>query len=347
MNLVKRILTTNKCYLSGRKMTKFTGFMVHSVGCNQPDANVFINAWANNANDVCPHGIVDAVSATQLLPWDYYGWHACSPANNMYIGVETTEPKTITYENGHVVEHDYAASKKHIDAIYKQTVELFAYLCQMFGKDPLASGVIISHAEGAKMGIASNHADPDHLWPKYGYTMDGFRQDVKKAMDGCKPEPTPKPTKSVEEVAREVIWGMWGAGEERKKNLEAAGYNYDEVQNEVNRLLYGNKKAPKYNPKKTNEQLADEVIKGLWGAGDERKNKLTAAGYNYAAVQKIVNDRIFSYRSKKCTKSILAIAMEVIRGDWGAGEDRKRRLTESGYDYNLVQEEVNNILNSF
>ena len=43
--------------------------------------------------------------------------------------------------------------------------------------------------------------------------------------------------KSVNEIAREVIAGKWGNGEERKRRLAAEGYNYNEVQNEVNRLL--------------------------------------------------------------------------------------------------------------
>ena len=44
--------------------------------------------------------------------------------------------------------------------------------------------------------------------------------------------------------------------------------------------------------KKTNEQLADEVIAGQWGNGDDRKNRLTQAGYDYQAVQDIVNSRL-------------------------------------------------------
>ena len=46
-----------------------------------------------------------------------------------------------------------------------------------------------------------------------------------------------KPTKSVAEVAKEVIAGKWGNGAERKKRLEAAGYDYQAVQDKVNRLL--------------------------------------------------------------------------------------------------------------
>ena len=43
---------------------------------------------------------------------------------------------------------------------------------------------------------------------------------------------------------------------------------------------------------KTNEDLATEVIQGLWGNGQDRKNRLTKAGYNYNEIQKIVNERL-------------------------------------------------------
>ena len=43
-------------------------------------------------------------------------------------------------------------------------------------------------------------------------------------------------------------------------------------------------------PQKTVDELAREVIRGLWGNGADRKNRLTAAGYDYAAVQKRVNE---------------------------------------------------------
>lgn len=43
-------------------------------------------------------------------------------------------------------------------------------------------------------------------------------------------------------------------------------------------------------------------------------------------------------------KPITEVALEVIRGDWGNGEERKIRLTEAGYDYYAVQREVERIL---
>ena len=47
------------------------------------------------------------------------------------------------------------------------------------------------------------------------------------------------PTKSVDEVAREVIRGEWGNGSDRRQRLEAAGYDYDAVQDRVNAILTG------------------------------------------------------------------------------------------------------------
>jgi flagellum-specific peptidoglycan hydrolase FlgJ len=64
-------------------------------------------------------------------------------------------------------------------------VELFAFICEKYGLDPTEDGVVISHSEGYARGVASNHGDPVHLWKGLGlsYTMDGFRKDVKAAMD--------------------------------------------------------------------------------------------------------------------------------------------------------------------
>lgn len=89
--------------------------------------------------------------------------------------------------------------------------------------------------------------------------------------------------KSVAVIAQEVIDGKWGNGQDRKNRLTAAGYNYDEVQNYVNKLL----SAP---AKKSIDEVAREVIAGKWGNGADRKNRLTAAGYDYDAVQKRVNE---------------------------------------------------------
>ncbi|GEM_PF-6552718 len=103
-----------------------------------------------------------------------------------------------------------------------------------------------------------------------------------------------EPAKPLEAIAKEVIRGEWGNGEERKQKLEAAGFKYDEVQKLVNDALAGKVNldaaaAPKAELKPI-EEVAKEVIRGNWGNGEERKQKLAAAGYDYAAVQAKVNE---------------------------------------------------------
>lgn len=193
MKLVESILTKNPCYTAGRKIT-VKGLMLHSVGCPQPKASVFINSW-NSANytAACVHGFIDGNDGTvyQTLPWNHRGWHCGSGSNgsgnNTHIGVEMCEPACIRYTGGaNFTCSDTATAKAVAKRTYEAAVELFAMLCRQYNLNPTADGVIISHKEGHSRGIASNHGDPEHLWTQLGmgYTMDGFRKAVKAAMEG-------------------------------------------------------------------------------------------------------------------------------------------------------------------
>lgn len=146
--------------------------------------------------------------------------------------------------------------------------------------------------------------------------------------------PASAPSKSYEEVAREVLRGEWGDGVERVNRLTAAGYNYSTVQGIVNGSVGA---AP---AKKSNEQVAAEVRSGLWGNGDDRINRLRAAGYDYNVIQSIVNSTVSS-RPAPTLKSNEQIAGEVLAGLWGNGTDRQAKLQAAGYDYNAVQTIVN------
>ena len=100
------------------------------------------------------------------------------------------------------------------------------------------------------------------------------------------------------------------------------------------------KTAKKTTSKKTVDELAKEVIAGKWSAGEERKQKLTAAGYDYSKVQSKVNELM----AKPQLKSVDEIAEEVIQGKWSNGEERKQKLTSAGYDYDMVQKKVNELM---
>lgn len=97
-------------------------------------------------------------------------------------------------------------------------------------------------------------------------------------------------------------------------------------------------------PSKSVDTLAREVLAGNWGNGQDRVNRLTSAGYDYNAVQERVNELLSGSASKPSGKSIDTLAREVIRGDWGNGQERKNRLERAGYDYNAVQRRVNELL---
>ncbi|RKJ79344.1 N-acetylmuramoyl-L-alanine amidase [Butyricicoccus sp. 1XD8-22] len=206
MNLIQSILTNNPCYKTGRKIT-VKGLMLHSVGCPQPSAAVFVRNWNKASYDrACVHGFIDANTGDvyQCLPWNHRGWHGGGSSNNTHIGVEMCEPACIKYTGGATFTcSDPATAKAAVDRTYKAAVELFAMLCKQFNLDPLKDGVIVSHKEGCARGVASNHGDPEHLWNQLGtgYTMNGFRAAVKAAMGagGCNSPGTPaKPTTAPE-----------------------------------------------------------------------------------------------------------------------------------------------------
>lgn len=195
-NIINKYITRNPYFNDGKWITgaAFKGFMLHSVGCSQPNPLVFIKNWDNSSFTYAGiNGFIgeDASYITapcletpgkvKRMP------HAGKAAgNNGYIGFEMCEPSTITYTTGASFKiNNKAAAIAFTKKVYHNAVELFAELCKFHGKNPLTPGVIISHNEGGKSGVASGHVDPEHLWKGLGlpYTMNGFRQDVYNVMN--------------------------------------------------------------------------------------------------------------------------------------------------------------------
>ena len=92
--------------MAGRKIT-VKGLMLHSVGCPQPRASVFINSWNSPSySNACVHSFIDGNDGTvyQTLPWNHRGWHCGSGSkgsgNNTHIGVEMCEPACVKYTGG-------------------------------------------------------------------------------------------------------------------------------------------------------------------------------------------------------------------------------------------------------
>ena len=190
MEIVESILTNNPCFKAGKKI-KVKGLMLHSVGCPQPSAEVFMRQWNNpNAARACVHAFIDGNTGKvyQSLQLEHGAWHVGGRSNDTLIGVYMCEPSCMKYTGGaSFVCSDRDAAMAVVKRTYETAVELFAFLCKQFGLDPLADGVIVSHKEGHDRGIATGHGDPDHLWNglQSGYTMEGFRKDVNAAMSGA------------------------------------------------------------------------------------------------------------------------------------------------------------------
>lgn len=94
--------------------------------------------------------------------------------------------------------------------------------------------------------------------------------------------------------------------------------------------------------KKSVDEIAQEVIRGEWGNGSDRRARIESAGYDYDAIQDRVNE-ILEGTPSTPKKSIDELAQEVIRGDWGNGSDRRKALESAGYDYDAVQNRVNEL----
>lgn len=235
MNIIQSILTNNPCYKAWRTIS-VKGLMLHSVGCSQPNAKVFVNGWNKADYDrACVHAFIDGNTGDvyQTLPWNHRGWHGGGSSNNTHIGVEMCEPATIKYTSGaNFTITNETDAKAVATRTYQSAVELFAKLCKDFNLDPMGDGVILSHSEGYTKGIASNHADPEHLWKqlKLPYTMDSFRADVKKAMT---PESaTDNTTKSETATEKKVLYRVQVGAFSNKQNavnmlnkLKKAGFD--------------------------------------------------------------------------------------------------------------------------
>lgn len=222
MQIIKAFTTRNKCYQIGTPL-KPRGIMLHSIGCPQPNAYVMAqsyNQYRPNGKSVCVHAFVQRDGTVyQTLPWTVQAWHCGGAANATHIGIEMTEPASIAYTGKGADWRDLnpAATEAHVRGTYAAAVELFAQLCTQYALDPLADGVIISHAEGAARGIAIAHADPTHLWRAFGLTMDGFRADVaaKMAAGNTDEEDDMVRYDSIDDVpvwARRTIKDMMDAG---------------------------------------------------------------------------------------------------------------------------------------
>lgn len=141
-------------------------------------------------------------------------------------------------------------------------------------------------------------------------------------------EPTVEVTRlNTSELADAIIAGKFGNGDARKEALKKEGYTDAEIkaaQDEVNKRYA--------KPvKKSTDELAKEIIDAKWGNGDERIANLKKAGYSneeIKAAQNKVNEMLKPKSNKLSTKEL---AKKMLRGEYGNGAARTKKLKSLGY----------------
>lgn len=195
-----------RCYQKTSKI-KVLGVLWHSTGANnpnikryvQPDTNdknrekllkiigknEFNTSWnspkATETTNAVIGKLADGnIGTVQCLPWDFrpYG---CGIGKN-----GTCNYGWIQFE----ICEDDLKNRDYFNKVYKEAVELTAYLCKHYNINPRGkvkfNGVIVPtilcHADAHKLGLASNHADVLHWFKLYGKTMEDVRNDVERLL---------------------------------------------------------------------------------------------------------------------------------------------------------------------
>lgn len=203
----------------------------------------------------------------------YYG--KCTNANSIGIEVCSTNPNWQA--------SDFANSKKwsFTDKVVNNAVELVKYLMQTYNI-PIEN--VIRHYDVTGKfcpGIIGWNEDSGNAkkWEQFKARLTGVATtaNLKKTDDIVY-----RIRKSANDAKSQI--GAY-------KNLESAkaladkNSGYSVFEKDSGKLVY----TPGTGNKKTVTEIAKEVIQGKWGNGEDRKNRLTKAGYDYQAVQAEVN----------------------------------------------------------
>ena len=236
------------------------------------------NVWQDR--EASAHYQVQSDGRIGQLVWDKdTAWHAGNfDANSTSIGIEHADCQ--------------ARPWKISDACLENGAHLVAALCKYYKlgrptwmKNVFPHSYFSSTECPASIAGSQNAAYMKRAQEWYDAMMKGS-----SAPAASKPSKPARPAKkNINTIAQEVINGAWGNGDDRRRRLEAAGYNYAEVQNAVNAKLGGGSNTPTHRTGPSLDDVARAVIRGDFGNGEERRRRLVAAGYNYNAVQARVN----------------------------------------------------------
>lgn len=255
--------TNSTCYKGTRTMTVL-GVLWHSTGANNPwlkryvqpssnDANysklmelLGKNQYGNDWNHIerqaglnCWIGkLADGtVTTVQTMPWNYRPWGCGSGSkgscNSGWIQFEICE--------------DSLTDKAYFDKVYKEGVEITAYLCKMYNLNPKGTvtvngvkvPVILDHQTSYQLGMGGNHGDVQHWFKRYGKTLDDVRNDVAKLLGEDSTTTPPTETTPSQPSTSKILYrvrkswkdaasqkGAYSVLENAKKCCDQAGSGY-------------------------------------------------------------------------------------------------------------------------
>ena len=282
-----RELEFNETLLLPRNYNKRTGtiqfFAIHHMiilnrNKNDNEANrACYDTWINQGREASANYGVDGDFVDQFVYDGNAAWaNANYWANHNCLSIEHAnatfdEPGT---HNDYVID----------DRTFFNGARLVANGHLKYNIKPKRNVTVRKHKEFYATGCPGPYMDRN--WDRYFDLMMDIYNQIKAGRPMPKVEKpkrsTPQPAKlSSQQVALEVLRGMWGNGQDRLNRLRAAGYNPDEIQKLVNDHFQQGRK--------TMETVAQEVIKGVWGNGADRYHRLKKSGYDPDAIQRLVN----------------------------------------------------------
>lgn len=248
-------------WYKGAGTTTVRGVLWHSTGANNPNLKRYVqpddsapdrakmlellgvnnnrNDWNHITHQAGVHAWIGKlangeVTTIQAGEWNKKAW-GCGPGtkgscNNGWIQFEICE--------------DNLNDPIYFEKVYREAVELTAYLCKLYNLDPQGtitySGVkvpvILCHQDSYQLGLGSNHGDVLHWLPKYGKSMQTVRDDVSALLAGTN---TSKEEDDDMDVVR--FKELWGEMRKELQDNDAGTYSKEAREWAVaNGLIAGN-----------------------------------------------------------------------------------------------------------
>lgn len=243
--MLKIIKKNSPNHFNGRCGLKADMIAFHQTGNNS--AAKSISYYMNKDAKCSPHFVInvngDIYQLVELTNGAWANGTSDDPSDNKYYGYSLSEIVRKRKTNANY--YTYSIEFVHCqwgNISEEQKTAVVQLIGEVIIPDMLSHGVkpiidrahLVGHSD-----ITPKTRDPE----KFNCPGKKFPYDeIISRVNGGKPVTKPTtvtPAKTVDEIAREVIFGKWSAGEERKKRLTDAGYDYYEVQARVNEILRG------------------------------------------------------------------------------------------------------------